>query len=209
MHMARDDFEVELKLQTDDEALLDRLWSLERLGSFDVVARHRQRHHNVYFDSPDHALDRARGNLRWRTVAGSGQAELTYKGPAEVHNGVFRRQEVTVVLPSAVDPLAINPPQQPLAIALAITANLAPTELILETDRRGLQLVSAHARVELDIDITTMPTTAYRDLEIEAELAEGDPDVLTELEAVIGQLGPVRRAQKGKRARGWAYLKRA
>lgn len=209
MHMARDDFEVELKLQTDDEALLDRLWALEHLGTFDVVGRHRQRHHNVYFDSPDHALDRARGNLRWRTVAGSGQAELTYKGPAEVHNGVFRRQEVTVVLPSAVDPLAITPPPQPLAIALAITANLAPTELILETDRRGLQLVSAHARVELDIDITTMPTTAYRDLEIEAELAEGDPDVLTELEAVIGQLGPVRRAQKGKRARGWAYLKRA
>jgi adenylate cyclase class IV len=86
--MSEDEFyEVELKLQTDDPELLDRIWAQDQIGPFRVTGRRIQRQRNNYFDSPDRALDRARGNLRWRTFADSPSAELTYKGPAEVIAG--------------------------------------------------------------------------------------------------------------------------
>ncbi|MFN0069903.1 MAG: CYTH domain-containing protein [Chloroflexota bacterium] len=209
MNESENTYEVELKLQPRDEALLDRIWLLDRLGPYTVMSRQRHRHHNLYFDSPEHALDQAGGNLRWRVITGAQEAELTYKGPSQVRNGVFQRLEVTAVLPSSVDPLTVEPPPHPLQLARMITQDLAPTELVLETDRRGLRLQSPLALVELDLDITTMPTTDYCDIEIEGELIHGDPSVLAELEELLSQLGPVKRASKGKRARGWAFWRNA
>lgn len=132
---------------------------------------------------------------------------MTYKGPAEVVNGVFRRLEVTAILPAEIDPLAVEPTPEPLAIARRVSVRLERSELVLENLRRSLQLDGLGARVELDLDTTTMPGTAYRDLEIEAELVSGDASVLEVIESSVANLGPVTRATKGKRARGWSYLR--
>jgi inorganic triphosphatase YgiF len=199
---------VELKLRPREALTLDTLWALERIGAFEVVSRRRLQLHNRYYDSPDHALDRAGGNLRWRTIAGSDHAELTFKGPSEVRGGVFRRLEVTALLPADTDPLMAEPAPEPLLLARRITTDLGPTELVLENDRRGMRLTGRDAVVELDLDITTMPGTDYYDLEIEAEMVSGDPEVLTELEAALRSAGPMKRSAKGKRARGWEYLRK-
>lgn len=199
-------FEIELKLQTEDPDLLDRLWARQEIGPFRVTGRRIERQSNAYFDSPDHALDRAQGNLRWRTFADSPQAELTYKGPSEVVDGVFRRLEITARLPANLDPLSIQPPPEPLVIARRLSDRLERTDLVLENERRSLELKGLGARVELDLDTTTMPGTEYQDLEIEAELLSGDVAVLQTVEASVAKLGLVQRATRGKRARGWGYL---
>jgi hypothetical protein len=208
---ARDDladtYEVELKLQPRDAASLDAVWEMDRIGSFEVLSRHQLKLRNRYYDSPDHALDRAGGNLRWRTIAESDQAELTYKGPSQVRGGVFRRLEITAMLPSDVDPLSVDPMPAPLALARRVTASLRPMELVLENDRRGMRLTDGDATVEVDLDITTMPGTDYYDLEIEAEMVSGDPEVLADLEVALTSFGEVARSVKGKRARGWEYLR--
>lgn len=205
--VSTDTYEVELKVQPRDPAILDAIWVLDRIGSFEVIARRRVQLHNRYYDSPDHALDRAGGNLRWRTIAGADEAELTYKGPSHVQAGVFRRLEVTALLPSDADPLAVHPEPEPLVLARRVTTDLAATELILENDRRGMRMTGLGATVEVDLDITTMQGTDYYDLEIEAEMVSGDPEVLTELEVTLRTIGRVKRSRKGKRARGWEYLR--
>jgi inorganic triphosphatase YgiF len=202
-----DTYEVELKLQPLHSRTLDDVWALDRIGDFEVVSRRRLQLHNCYFDSPDHALDRAGGNLRWRTIVGSSEAELTYKGPSEVHNGVFRRLEITAMLPSDVNPLAVEPLPRPVELARRVTARLMPTELVLEDDRRSMRLVGHGATVELDLDISTMTNTSYLDLEIEAEMVEGDPSVLADLEAALASVGSVTRSVKGKRARAWEFFR--
>src|SRR4051812_21908621 len=70
-------YEVELKLQPHDAGLLDQLWAMDRIGAFIVIHRELRNQRNAYLDSPDHALDRAQGNLRWRTLEGSDDGELT------------------------------------------------------------------------------------------------------------------------------------
>jgi inorganic triphosphatase YgiF len=202
-----DAYEVELKLQPSDAAILDAIWKLDRLGSFEVVSRRRQLQRNRYYDSRERALGGSGGSLRWRTTAGSTEGELTYKGPSEVQGGVFRRLEITSLLPSDVDPVTVEPAPAPLTLAHRITTDLEPTELILETDRRAMRLVGNGARVDLDLDITTMPGTDYYDLEIEAEIVSGDPDVLTQLHAQLITVGDMKPSAKGKLARGWGYLK--
>lgn len=204
--MTEDTYEVELKLQPRQEATLDSIWAMDRIGEFEVTSRRRLQLHNRYYDSPDHALDRAGGNLRWRTIAGSNEAELTYKGPSEVHGGVFRRLEITAMLPADSDPLLVQPVPEPILLAQRSTKELGPTELVLENDRRSMRLSGHGATIEVDLDITTMPGTDYYDLEIEGEMVEGDPDVLGELETVLTSLGKIKRSVKGKRARGWAFL---
>jgi len=138
-------------------------------------------------------------------LEGSSEAELTYKGPAEVRNGVFRRLEITSVLPATADPLTTEPTPTPLVLARGVTADLGATDLILETARRTMQLRRGETRIDLELDITTMPGTDFRDIEIEAEMIHGDPADLGELEESISALGRVERSVKGKRARGWSY----
>ena len=98
--------------------------------------------------------------------------------------------------------------RSPLRLVRATTAELASTELVLENDRRELLLHGGEAQIELDLDISTMPNTPYRDLEIEAELVSGTTQVLDDIASLISAIGPVTPSSKGKRARGWAYLRR-
>jgi inorganic triphosphatase YgiF len=205
--ISTENYEVELKLHPHEPEMLDRVWVLDRVGSFDVISRRRLRLENRYYDSRDFALDRAGGNLRWRTIEGAAEAELTYKGPSEVHGGVFRRLEITALLPRDVDPLVVEPIPEPVALARRATTDLGPTKLVLENDRRSMRLSGRDAIVELDLDITTMPGTDYLDFEIEGEMVEGDAEVLSELETALASVGAVTRSIKGKRARGWAFLK--
>jgi inorganic triphosphatase YgiF len=205
--ISTENYEVELKLQPHEAEMLDRVWALDRVGSFDVISRRTLHLYNRYYDSPDSALNRAGGNLRWRTIEGSPEAELTYKGPSEVHGGVFRRLEVTTLLPRDVDPLVVEPMPEPVALARRATTDLGPTKLVLENDRRSMRLSGRDAIVELDLDITRMPGTNYLDFEIEGEMVEGNAEVLSELETALASVGAVTRSIKGKRARGWSFLK--
>jgi inorganic triphosphatase YgiF len=202
-----DTYEVELKLQPLQSKTLDDVWNLDRIGDFEVVSRHHLQLHNQYFDSTDNALDRAGGNLRWRTIVGASEAELTYKGPSQVRNGVFRRLEITALLPSDVDPLSVQPTPRPVEIARRATAELTRTQMVLDDDRRSMRLVGDGAIVEVDLDISTMPGTTYLDLEIEAEMVDGNPSVLADLEAALASVGPVKRSAKGKRARAWDFVR--
>src|SRR5438876_8338625 len=51
--------ERELKLVPTDEALLDRLAAVDRLGPLAVTGRRRERQHNAFFDSPTRAFGRS------------------------------------------------------------------------------------------------------------------------------------------------------
>jgi hypothetical protein len=121
--------------------------------------------------------------------------------------GVFRRRELTARLPANVDPLAVEPAPEPLTVAREVSRELERTNLVLDNERRSLQLEGLGAQVELDLDTTTMPGTEFHDLEIEAELISGDAAVLESIERSVATMGEVRRATRGKRARGWAFLR--
>jgi inorganic triphosphatase YgiF len=216
-----DTVERELKLVPVDEALLDALEHVERLGPFRARGHRREVQHNRFFDSPSYGLAAAYVGFRSRDVAGQPLATWTIKGEAQRLAGVASRTEIELQLPAktfpdvALDRLCASARARGAsALADAVQGAVAsgPPEaspfLETETDRRIVDLEEpSHGwQVELALDRVRLVGHTYREVEIEAELKDGDEAALTAARAAIEALGPVRESEGSKLSRAAAHV---
>lgn len=161
--------------------------------------------HNIYLDTPTQAL--ARQGISFRRRVRGAQAELTLKLPRDLATGsLFARIEHTQLIAPAA-PLAGHP-LLVLAEELTDDRPIAPW-FDFVTERAGVELARAGARIHLTWDRLTLPNDPdFHDEEIEAELVEGP---VAELHALAGLLLAdygLRLGAAGKRTRVGRYLAR-
>ena len=222
MNDDNDNKERELKLVPADEALLDRLEAVERLGELEVRGRRRELQRNSFFDTRSRALGRARVGFRRRTIAGERMATWTLKADSKLEGGVATRLEIELQLDAELAPALVigvlrDAARSRGASALAEAVGdalrsdglpLARPYVETETDRRILDL-EAPARgwkVELALDRMRLLGHNYADVEIEAELKHGDLDALDAARQAVASLGEVRPSEASKLSRALAHL---
>jgi inorganic triphosphatase YgiF len=217
-----DNLERELKLVPLDPALLDRLAAVERLGEFSVTGRRRELQRNSFFDSCSRALAGAKLGFRRRTIPGQTMATWTLKGEGQLARGVSTRTEIELQLDPDTPPvLAIDALRQAarqrgaLALAEQLGDALAVGGLPLarpfvetETERTLLELGAADRgwSVELALDRMRVVGHAYAELEIEAELKQGDEAALEAAREAIATFGPTQESKGSKLSRALAHL---
>jgi inorganic triphosphatase YgiF len=217
-----DAVERELKLVPVSDDLLDRLFSLDRLGPFTARSRRRERQHNSFFDTSTRALSRERVGFRCRRVDGQRLATWTIKGEARHVGGVATRAEIELALDADMPPaLALDTLRAAArsrgaavladAVEAALSAGdlpLARPFLDMETYRRFVDFEAPAEgwHIELALDQVRMIGHAYAEVEIEAELERGDEAALAAARAAIAELGSVRESEGSKLSRGMAHL---
>jgi inorganic triphosphatase YgiF len=213
--------ERELKLVPADATLLDTLEHIDRLGPFQIRGRRRELQHNSFFDSTSGGLAAAHVGFRCRGVVGQPLATWTIKGEARHLAGVATRTEIELQLAADTPPgVALEALRDAArargaeALAAAVETALAsgPPEarpfLETETDRRIVDL-EAPARgwqVELALDRVRLIGHAYHEIEIEAELKQGDETALAAARAAIEAVGPVRESIGSKLSRAAGHV---
>jgi inorganic triphosphatase YgiF len=217
-----DTVERELKLVPDDEALLDKLALVERLGAFEVRGRGRELQHNSFFDTGNHALRQAQVGFRRRSIEGQALAKWTIKGDAKQIGAVANRSEIELELDAETPPsLALAALRDAAtsrgagalaqAVAEALSAGGQPQAkpfLETRTDRRivNLEAPARDWRVELALDRMEVVGHSYREVEIEAELKGGDEAALSEIQSAIKAFGDVRDSKGSKLGRAQAHV---
>ncbi|MDQ6670268.1 MAG: CYTH domain-containing protein [Chloroflexota bacterium] len=217
-----DSVERELKLRPVDPALLDRLAAVERLGAFRVAGHRHQLQRNSFFDSASRALSKARLGFRRRSIQGQSLAVWSLKGSGNHVRGVASRTEIEVNLDAATPPaVALEAVRQAArqrgasALAQAVADALAvggpplgTPFLETETDRTilDLELTEQSWSVELALDRVGLLGHAYAELEIEAELKQGDEAALEAAREAIAALGPSQESYGSKLSRAMAHL---
>ncbi len=217
-----DNLERELKLRPLDPGLLDRLAAVERLGPFNVAGRRREVQRNSFFDSASGALSKAKLGFRRRTIQGQSLATWTLKGDGNLAHGVSTRTEIELHLDPDMSPaLAIDALRQAARqrgaealakeIADALAAGglpLATPFLETETDRTILDLEATERgwSVELALDRVRLLGHAYAEIEIEAELKQGDEAALEVVREAIAALGPTEGSHGSKLSRAMAHV---
>jgi inorganic triphosphatase YgiF len=217
-----DNLERELKLQPLDPGLLDRLAASDHLGEFSVAGRRRELQRNSFFDSPSRALGEAKIGFRRRMIQGQPLATWTLKADGELARGVSTRTEIELQLDPDTPPmLAIDALRQAArqrnAVALAEVVGdalavggqpLASPFLETETDRTILDLEAADRgwSVELALDRVRLLGHAYTELEIEAELKQGDEAALEGVRQEIEAFGSIRESKGSKLSRAMAHV---
>jgi inorganic triphosphatase YgiF len=215
--------ERELKLRPDDPGLLDRLWTQDHLGPFQVVGRRQEHQRNSFFDSRTRALGRARLALRRRRVAGEAMTTWSVKSEGELLRGIATRPEVELHLRDDTPPmLALGALMQavrqrgaaPLADEVAEAMRGSPPPLAepfleLVTERRILDLKDAHGvELELALDAVQLERhPSHVEHEIEVELRRGDEAALEVARAAIAELGSVRDGQGSKLSRALDHVR--
>jgi inorganic triphosphatase YgiF len=217
-----DTVEHELKLVPENEAMLDELAKVERLGPFEARSRGRELQHNSFFDTANHALRDAKVGFRRRSIEGQPSATWTIKGDARHIGSVASRSEIELQLDADMAPaLALAALRDAAAsrgaaaLADAVSDALArggqpQAKPILETrtDRRivNLEAPGRDWKIELALDRMELVGHAYRDVEIEAELKRGDAAALSEVESAINAKGKVRESHGSKLGRAQAHV---
>ena len=144
--------ETEAKFLVKDPSVCRTLKRLTTLGPFRLHRKRREVQTNVYWDTPDLRLRRARAALKLRTIGSRG--ELTFKREVSYRGGVSERIEVTVaVAPRRVRGLNPRLDLEPVRRARQITGR-RPWErvLTLKTVRDKRIFTDANGKIELDID---------------------------------------------------------
>jgi inorganic triphosphatase YgiF len=219
-------FERELKLEPLEPDLLDRLATLDRLGSFRVVDRRTELQRNSFFDSRGGALGAARLALRRRCVPGCAMATWTLKGEGALDRGIASRPEIEVQLSADMPPAMVlgtlvQAARERGATALAEeTADalvgsapiLARPFLESQTLRRVLDLRDDQAGVELELaldQVKLVDHPSFTEQEIEVELRRGDESVLEQARKAITALGQVRDGRGSKLSRALDHVRGA
>ena len=180
--------ETEAKFLVRNSAAARTIRRLRQLGPFHLRGRFRQRQTNIYLDTEDLRLRRARVALklrkvgrhvegtsqRWRVVR-SPLAEATFKSELAFRKGVSERLEVTVPVKSRDLSRFLKGTLdcKPIRRARRIVGDrpLLPV-LTLRTDRRGWLFAAGREKVELVLDRVRVERRGHRfgvHVEIEME----------------------------------------
>lgn len=221
--MNDDNYERELKLLPDHEALLDQLAGLDTLGPFRVVERRHEAQRNAYFDTATGALGAARIAFRRRVIAGERLATWTMKGDGQSAGGVSQRAEIEVQLAADTAPfLALATLRQAArergapALAESLAAALASSpppraQPLFETetarDVRLLEHPDHGWRLEMAVDrVRLVGHPGFHHAEIELELKRGSEEALDVGRQALESLGPVTPSDLSKLRRAQQHI---
>jgi inorganic triphosphatase YgiF len=197
--------EVELKLLALDDALLDELWIRDSIWDWQVIGRGHERQRNVYYDTADGELKARGASLCWRSRLGEATGELRLKTRRDRKDRIFQRRDLTTLVADPPETLGTLAPPLLVAARRLAGAKLQPI-LVLETDRRRLEIARGTSRVELALDCVTLPGVDLAEHRIEAALLHGDRGDLLGLQAALLSTGRTRPAGPGQRGRAPRYL---
>ena len=145
--------EVEAKFVVQDPSVFGSIARLKSIGPFRLVRKGRERQQNVYLDTPDLRLRRARVALRLRTIGR--RVALSFKQERRYSRGISDRVEISRILDRrALDRLRTGAlDTEPVRRAKAIVGErpLRPV-LTLKTDRQMLLFSAGREQMELDLD---------------------------------------------------------
>lgn len=217
--------ERELKLEPENDSLLDQLADLDQLGPFLVTGRAEERQHNSFFDNRQRGFASARIGFRRRVIEGQPLATWTIKGdglPGQ-SAGVAARPEIELQLDADMPPgLALgalrDTARQRGARALAeqvgdalAQGGLPLAQPVLETvtvrQIRDLEAPERGWRAEMALDRVQLVGHHYAEREIEVELKHGDEAALDEARAAIAALGAVSESHGSKLSRALAHAR--
>lgn len=182
--------EIEAKFEVPDDAIFQKLLSLETLGEYRLAPGGEQRTTDRYLDTPGRDLFHAGQALRRRADRAGGPELVTVKGLGGARDGVHRRSELEVVVPRDSPPerWPAGPPRdvvlqlkgdQPLVEVLTLRQHRTAREVMRE-DRRIAML--SLDRVEFSEGATA------RELEIEL-MPAGDGTDLESLSTLLAPFG--------------------
>ena len=201
--------EIEAKFRVDDEQVFPALLGLEAIGSFQLSpAARAENQRNVYFDTADRRLRKAQYGLRVRDLGDRRIATL--KGAAQVHDGMYERDEWEVEVGADDDPRSWPPGElRERVLALLGGAALAPT-LAIGTLRRHIYAQHGAARVaELSLDEGDINAGGlqqhFRELEIEL-IGDATRADLDELVGLLRERFSLAPEDRSKLARGLDLL---
>lgn len=202
--MASQQFEIELKLELDarDAPKLQRhCRKAFRRGPVQVLE-------SVYFDTPDHRLQRAGFALRVRHI---GERRIqTLKAAGEATTGFSVRPEWEHDITGDVPVLDLESGLLQQFIPKRALADLRP--VFRTVIRRQLFEAVAHgSRIEVALEQGEVRIGRRKRAlcEVELELKHGKPSSLFKLARTIGAIAPVRLGVQSKAERGYALARMA
>lgn len=201
---AGDHVELELKLAISAQHArrIARLPLIRSSTSGRTVTRSM---HSVYYDTPQHDLQRAQAALRLRREGARWMQTLKFG--AEVEGGLHRRHEVeTRVAAQLIDHQVLGHPALPtLFHDAALRASLSP--VFVADFRRTTRLLSPTpgTLIELCVDIGALQVGERQApiCEIELELKSGEPIALLDFADALVHEVPARLEPASKAERGY------
>ena len=201
--------EIEAKFRIDDDQTFPTLLALSEIGPFTLSAGSTpEDQRNVYFDTADRRLRAAQYGLRVRTI--DNRRVATLKGAAQVHDGMYERDEWEVEVGPSDDPATWpNGEVRERTLALVGNETLAPI-LSMRTLRQHIYAMREHSRIaEMSLDEGDISagglTQHFRELEIEL-LADGSRTDLDTLVQLLRARFALQPEDRSKLARGLALL---
>ena len=205
--------EIELKLLLPGANVRQIGAQLAAIPGLAELVPTEQRLRNIYYDTPDQQLRRAKAALRLRSLRqGGGRARWiqTLKTGGTAAGGLSQRGEwESTVRSGRLDPVLLQGTPWPTLDADGqLFAQLAPC---FETDAlRTLRLYTADdgSRIEVVLDIGQVRAGETRSelCELELELLKGRPDALFELAEHIGAHLALLPAPLSKAEQGWRLV---
>lgn len=181
--------EREARFLVRDEPTRRALIRLRTLGRLRCIRVRQERQRNVYLDTPDLRLRRARSVLKLRQVGS--KWDLTYKRSQGVHRGIAQRLEVTAPIHSSqlARLSAGGLMLAPLRRVRRIIGDRPLTRLFtLFTHRYCLIFSDGRFRVEVDVDRVALQQgrrVRARRLEVEVENLSATPAVFRRAVAAL------------------------
>lgn len=202
--------EIELKLLIDEQDV-DKLEKLPLLEAVTVGPRRTQEQRNVYFDTPDFALQSAGAGLRVRRI-GDDHVQ-TLKAGGGVTSGLHQREEwETGVggerpdLAALREAVGADSPYASLLSSPDLADRLAPVFVSTVTRAvRQLRLPTGE-NIEMAVDRGTLQhaQTEEKICEVELELKSGEPARLYTFALELLEFIPLRIGTLSKAERGYA-----
>lgn len=179
--------EIEAKFSLPDDATLEEMAALKRLGRFRLDAVQETMVHDTYLDTADRALLAAGWTCRHR--AGNAGILLTVKQRIPSRDAVHRREEYESALPDDRPPADWEPgPARELVLKIAGDQTLVPLCELDQTRRtrvirRGPTPIGEMSLDAVEVASKTRPLK-YRELEIELRAAGTEPELRAIVRAI-------------------------
>ncbi len=211
-HAGRAPVEIELKLAVNDVRAARRLLRADTLAGLEATSPAARRQvTDRYVDTEAHALEASGVLARLRDVDGSALVTVKSRAVAASADGVHRRMELEAPGGPSLDPTAWPPSEARTHVEDRIGGQPLVETATLRQDRLVRRFGTGGTTIELSLDRVTVLEQGRRVgafVELEAELIEGDEQVLAQLVARLHHVPALMPARRSKLDRAMAALER-